>query len=143
MPEQVITAELRRWIVAQAEAGCQPDTVVASMVRSGWTESVALQAMESTLSQRLDEIAAERHAATAPAGPVPEPDLAQSPNGLLVDGHLVQVVVSLQRPRVVVFGNFLSHAECDALVERARPRLSRSETVDTSTGVVPGRSGSK
>jgi prolyl 4-hydroxylase len=44
MPEQVITAELRRWIVAQAEAGCQPDTVVASMVRSGWTESVALQA---------------------------------------------------------------------------------------------------
>jgi prolyl 4-hydroxylase len=134
MPEQVITAELRRWIVAQAEAGCQPDTVVASMVRSGWTESVALQAMESTLTQRLDEIAAERHAATAPAGPVPEPDLAQSPNGLLVDGHLVQVVVSLQRPRVVVFGNFLSHAECDALVERARPRLSRSETVDTSTG---------
>jgi len=134
MPEQVITAELRRWIVAQAEAGCQPDTVVASMVRSGWTESVALQAMESTLSQRLDEIAAERHAATAPAGPVPEPDLAQSPNGVLVDGHLVQVVVSLQRPRVVVFGNFLSHAECDALVERARPRLSRSETVDTSTG---------
>jgi prolyl 4-hydroxylase len=134
MPEQVITAELRRWIVSQAEAGCQPDTVIASMVRSGWDESVALRAMESTLTQRLDEIAAERVLVATPAGPVPEPDLAQSPNGLRVDGHPVQVVVALRRPRVVVFGGFLTDAECDALVERARPRLSRSETVDTSTG---------
>jgi prolyl 4-hydroxylase len=134
MPEQVITAELRRWIVSQAEAGCQPDTVIASMVRSGWDESVALRAMESTLTLRLDEIAAERVLVATPAGPVPEPDLAQSPNGLRVDGHPVQVVVALRRPRVVVFGGFLTDAECDALVERARPRLSRSETVDTSTG---------
>lgn len=134
MPEQVITLELRRWIVAQAEAGCPPDVVIASMVGSGWTEAVAVQAMESTLSERLNEIATERRIASQPAGPVPEPDLAGSPNACVIDGHTVQVLLTMQRPRVVVFGNLLTHAECDTLVEQARPRLSRSETVDTATG---------
>jgi prolyl 4-hydroxylase len=37
-------------------------------------------------------------------------------------------------PRVLVFGGLLSHAECDELIEQARPRLARSETVDNATG---------
>ncbi|MEN9631561.1 MAG: hypothetical protein RJA10_4789 [Pseudomonadota bacterium] len=134
MPEQIITAELRRWIVTQAEAGIRPDTVVASMVRSGWHEAVARQALESTMSARLDEIAAERAGITEPAGPVPEPDLKHAPNELMIEGHAIQVLGTLARPRVVVFGNLLSHAECDELVAQARPRLTRSETVDTATG---------
>jgi prolyl 4-hydroxylase len=134
MPEQTITDELRRWILAQAEAGCRPDDVVAAMCRSGWAEPVAMAAMETVLSARLDEIAAERRAAGTPAGPVPEPDLSQAPPGLRVDGHPVQVLATLRRPRVVVFGSLLDADECDALVELARPRLTRSETVDTATG---------
>jgi len=35
---------------------------------------------------------------------------------------------------VIVFGGLLSDEECDALMELARPRLSRSETVDNATG---------
>jgi prolyl 4-hydroxylase len=35
---------------------------------------------------------------------------------------------------VVVFANLLSAAECDALIQAAKPRLSRSLTVDTHTG---------
>ena len=65
---------------------------------------------------------------------MPEPDLSQSPPLLLVDGHPVSVLVSMQRPRVVVFGGLLSHDECDALMDLAGPRLTRSETVDIDTG---------
>ena len=50
---QPITPELRRWIVAQAEAGCQPEDVVKAMQASGWAEDVALAAMEETLRGRL------------------------------------------------------------------------------------------
>jgi prolyl 4-hydroxylase len=137
MSDQVITPALRRWIIEQAEAGCRPEAIVTAMCRSGWAEAVALQAMETTLSARLDEIAAERAeeaAQAAPAGPVPEPDLSQAPGRIVVDGHPVQIVLTLKRPRVVVFGGLLSDAECDAMIELARPRLTRSETVDTSTG---------
>jgi prolyl 4-hydroxylase len=134
MTEQTITDELRHWIVAQAEAGCRPDDVIAAMCRSGWDEPVAVKAMESALLSRLDEIAADRQAASAPSGPVPEPDLSQAPSTLQVLGHTVQILMAMQRPRVVVFGNLLSEDECDEVIELARPRLSRSETVDTQTG---------
>jgi prolyl 4-hydroxylase len=46
----------------------------------------------------------------------------------------VQVLMTMQRPRVVLFGGLLSDAECDALIELARPRLARSETVDHRSG---------
>jgi prolyl 4-hydroxylase len=134
MSEQTVTEELRRWIVAQAEAGCRPEAVVASMCRSGWDEAVALAAMESTLSERLDQLAQERRLALESAGPMPEPDLSRAAARLVADGHPVQVLATLQRPRVVVFGGLLSDAECDALVELARPRLARSETVDIDHG---------
>ncbi len=130
-----ITDELRRWIVGQAEAGRPPEEVVAALVTSGWPEDVALQSMETVLRQRLDEVAAERRAeAEAPRGPLPEPDLSQSPSLLQIGDHPVQILLSMQRPRLIVFGGLLTHAECDALVAAARPRLLRSETVDTATG---------
>lgn len=46
-------------------------------------------------------------------------------------------VTVLQRqpdPELIVFGNLLSPAECDGLMEAARPRLARSLTVDIKTG---------
>lgn len=134
MADLIITPELRRWVIAQAEAGRRPDDVIAAMRASGWDEALAMEAMERALAERLDEIAIDRQAAAAPAGPLPAPDLSQSPPLLMVDGHAVQLLAVMQRPRVVVFGGLLTAAECDALVELARPRLTRSETVDTTTG---------
>jgi prolyl 4-hydroxylase len=130
---QTVTDELRRWIIAQAEAGCRPEDVVAAMVRSGWDEDVALEALEATLREQLASVAAKRE--TLPPGvPVPEPVLASSPPLLLADGHPVRVLMSLKQPRIVVFGGLLSDDECDALVALSRPRLARSETVDKRSG---------
>jgi len=130
---QAVTEELRRWIVSQAEAGCGPDELLASMRASGWAEAVAVQALEDTLRRRLDEIAAERRAAAEPRLEVPEPALAGSAV-LDVGGHAVRLLAAWRRPRVLLFAGFLSDAECDALVAEAAPRMLRSETVDTATG---------
>ena len=56
--------------------------------------------------------------------------------GATLDGgdKWVQVMHRQYAPEVVVFGNLLSAFECDALVQAAKPRLSRSLTVDTHTG---------
>jgi prolyl 4-hydroxylase len=128
---QTITPELRRWIVAQAEAGCQPEEVVQAMVASGWHEDVAIEALEQTLRGRLEEV---RQAQMVPAATVPEPSVGEGATVIEVEGHAVDVVMTLRHPRVVVFGNLLTAAECDELMALARPRLERSETVDTSTG---------
>jgi prolyl 4-hydroxylase len=148
---QTITPELRRWIVAQAEAGCRPEDVLQAMQSSGWAEDVAIAAMEQTLSQRLSELrpaakvgllpdAANAQTATDATStghggvPLPEPALEAAPTVLHAAGHAVRVLTTLRHPRVIVFGGLLSDAECDGLMALASPRLLRSETVDNATG---------
>ena len=128
---QPVTDELRTWIVAQAQAGCRPEDVLASMRASGWAEDVAIAALEVTLMQRLQEMGLP--VPTAPV-PLPEPNLAGQPAVIHAQGRDVQVLSSLRLPRVVVFGGVLSHEECDGLVALSRTRLARSETVDNQTG---------
>ncbi|MBU7571712.1 MAG: 2OG-Fe(II) oxygenase [Hydrogenophaga sp.] len=141
---QTITPELRRWIIEQASAGFTPEVVLASMVSSGWQESVAVAALESTLREHLRAQAAKppvvapvaqpEAASTAAGVPVPDFDLSQSPRQIDAGDRLVDVIATLNHPRVVVLGNLLSAEECEALIASARPHLARSLTVETKTG---------
>lgn len=124
---QMITPELRQWIVSQATAGQSPADVLAAMQQAGWDEDVAIAAMEETLSQHLNS-------ALPAAVAVPDVDLPGAPRQLDLGDRQVDVVLSMQLPRVVVLSGFLSPQECDALVDAARPRLARSLTVQTQTG---------
>lgn len=123
---QTITPELREWLLAQVAAGHSADRVLASMQGSGWDSSVAMEAIREVMPDAVHDL-------TSVA--IEMPDL---PNGA---GHRVQahdrwvdVLVCMRQPRIVVFRGLLSDAECDALIELARPRLSRSETVVNRTG---------
>jgi prolyl 4-hydroxylase len=132
---QNITPELRRWIVAQAEAGCRPDDVLQAMVASGWAEDVAMLALEQTLSERLSEL--RPGASVAPletAVALPEPALQAMPSVLNIEGHPVSILTTMRHPRVIVFGGLLTDAECSDLMDLSRPRLERSKTVDNATG---------
>jgi prolyl 4-hydroxylase len=129
---QQITPELRQWIIDQAKAARSPMEVLKSMMDSGWTEEVAIVALEETLQGFLKDQQVQQ--SLPPPVPVPEPALAESPSRIDVDGHQVDIVMTMREPRVVVFGNLLSHEECDALIKLAGERLARSETVVTSTG---------
>jgi prolyl 4-hydroxylase len=124
-----ITPELRAWIVAQAEAGFPPEDVLASMRNSGWPEDVAIEAMETTLTEHL-----QAKGQPIPGRVLPEPPIGEQATRLVAEGHEVEVVMTMKVPRVIVFGGLLSHAECDELVELSRPRLVRSETVINETG---------
>jgi prolyl 4-hydroxylase len=145
---QTVTPELRRWIIEQASAGFAPEVVLASMMASGWQESVAVAALESTLREHLRTQAVVRpqaaepesppdqlQAASSSAGvPVPDLDLSRAPHQIDAGDRLVDVIATLNHPRVVVLGNLLSAEECEALIESARPHLARSLTVETKTG---------
>jgi len=132
MQAQIVTPELRRWIIEQAQAGCRPEQMVSSMCRSGWGEEVALQALEQTLRDHL--IARGQEAAMPRRAPMPGPELGRSPNRIRVPDREVEVVLTLRNPRLVVLGGLLSGAECDDLIASARPRMAPSETVVYATG---------
>jgi prolyl 4-hydroxylase len=129
---QVVTPELRQWIVAQAQAGHSPDSVLQAMRNSGWNEEVAINALEDTLRGYLADHARQNNLPVPT--PVPEPDLRESPAVVFAKDREVSVLTSMLAPRVVVFGGLLSDEECDELVAMSRQRLARSETVDNNTG---------
>ena len=97
---------------------------------------MALDALTHTLENFLGTQAAAQAVAQALPPPVrvPEPSLAGSPSSLWALDREVQVLLTMQNPRVVVFGGLLSDGECDALVAAAAPRMARSETVVNETG---------
>ena len=129
---QQITPQLRQWIVDQAQAGHTAESVLKSMLASGWNEDVAVAAMESTLRGHLKE----KPAADDLPAPITVPDfkLGESPLYLDAGDRVVHVLNSMNNPRIVVIGNLLSDQECDDLIALAKPRLARSLTVATKTG---------
>jgi prolyl 4-hydroxylase len=133
---QVITPELRQWIIAQAEQGFGAEAVLKSMRESGWQEDVAIEAMETTLREHLNNTQALASAAETlpPVMKVPQPALGESPLYIDLPDRRVHVLSVMKHPRVIVFGNVLSDDECDALIEGAKPRLARSLTVAIKTG---------
>ncbi len=130
MSAQVVTPELRQWIIEQASAGHKPEAVLAAMRTSGWDEGTAIKALEETLQVHLE---AHVQAAGLPASKrVPEPEMGGSRPVLQAGDRQVKVLMALQHPRVVVFGGLLSDAECDEIMALAGARLARSETVATA-----------
>ncbi|MBS0445974.1 MAG: 2OG-Fe(II) oxygenase [Proteobacteria bacterium] len=130
---QPITAELRQWIIEQASAGQSPEAVLKSMCASGWNEDVALTALEETLTRHLDE-GGPKGLKLPPGVPVPEPDLDDMRPHLHAVDRDVTVLLTMRSPRIVVFGGLIADDECDEMIELARARLARSETVETATG---------
>lgn len=132
MNAQAVTPALREWIVAQATAGHPPDAVLKAMLASGWQEGVAIVALEETLREHLNDHA--RKSGLPPPAVVPEPLAGVDSAILHANGHEVGVLVAMRNPRIIVFAGLFSADECDQLVECARERLVRSETVQLATG---------
>ncbi|HYD81001.1 MAG TPA: 2OG-Fe(II) oxygenase [Paucimonas sp.] len=55
-------------------------------------------------------------------------------NTVDIDGHRIPVLMKVDKPRVILFGNVLTRDECEQLIEMSKSRLSRSTTVDDQTG---------
>jgi prolyl 4-hydroxylase len=130
---QTVTPELRKWIIEQAEAGCRPQDVVEAMKSSGWQEDVAIKAMEHTLREHLAQLPPDE-SDLPPPREVPEPALQGEPSVITAAGREVRILTALKHPRVIVFGGLLSDDECQGLMNLAKPKLVRSETVDNATG---------
>lgn len=132
--QQVITPELRQWIMEQARDGHEPHAVLEAMLASGWQEDVALEAMEQTLTEQLEPAVAAARAVVAIPRAAHLPDVPTERHSIHVGDRDIPVLMSMALPRVVVLGNVLSTEECDALMADARARLARSETVVHATG---------
>jgi prolyl 4-hydroxylase len=122
-----VTPEIRAWIHAQTSAGQPRAVLLQSMLASGWSQTLAVAALCAVLDAPKGSV--------LPQGvPVPDPLAGDAGAVLRLPDRQVEVLVAMQNPRVLVLGGLLSGDECDEMIELARHRLMRSETVQTQTG---------
>ena len=125
---------LMHWVQNQLAVGLQPATLQASLEKAGWSPSIAQQALAACLQTPPPAMTA-----------MPEPNLAQHTSTIDVGDCRVQVLLSMHNPRLVLFGNVLSDAECEDIIAHARPAMARSRTVATQTSgqeITPNRTSS-
>jgi prolyl 4-hydroxylase len=136
---------ITRWLVEQIRAGQPTHALLQSMCDRGWSRDVAMGLIARALGERSNAADVPPASAAMPAQspgqssaadapPMPSPALDGAPMYLDAGDRKVSVLMSLQQPQIVLFGDFLSKNECDRLVETARPRMQRSLTTDMKTG---------
>ena len=136
---QSATPEVLAWLESQLARGCTRPSLYKSLLDAGWQAASASQMMQLTAQEvqvfgvplaALVPVSSDLVATSA----VPSPVL--DPGGTMVDAgdKWVEVIEQRHDPELMVFANLLSPAECEALIDAARPRMSRSLTVDIKTG---------
>ena len=138
MRYESLAPELKAWLKQSVEQGCDPRAIEQAMCAAGHPKKFARRAVQ---------LACEQFGPTeAPSPPaVPETDaasampsahaiLSESSNAIETIDRQVDILFALNAPRIILFGNFLSHEECDELRALAEPKLSRSTVVDAQSG---------
>ncbi len=138
-----ITPETRSWVIACIEKGQSPDALVQTLIDRGIGEEAAVAFMTQTLEARLEELKEKAAARDAPVPDpvtaIPQPISIEWPSVIRAGSRPnldrdVKVMFSLDHPRVVLFQNFLSAAECDELIRLSRDRMQASHVIDMDSG---------
>jgi prolyl 4-hydroxylase len=124
-----ISAPWRSWIEENVRRGCDHAELARLMVASGgYDTAVAHQAVADCAAA----LAQGGAAPAADAGARPEIPLAD--NSIALPDRTVHVLMSYDKPRIVLLGSFLADAECDALAAHGRERLEPSPVVSSDDG---------
>ncbi len=142
-----LASDLQQWLKQSIEEGFTPETIEQSMRASGYQPEFAHRAVAAAFKQidpprRAEEAASTP--ATAPSdhdAPAAAPEqrtstriLAGGPSEIDAGDRAVHILMALNAPRIVLFGDLLSAQECEALIEMSRGKLERSNVVDRETG---------
>ena len=126
-----IRPELREWILSTTRAGHSVPEVLQLMKQSGYDPRQSRSILADVLKIPLAALNATAVAPAASSLPAKRTKHPEAP-GVTVDGHRVDISVSVNEPALRVLDGILSQQECAELIELARPRLKRAMTVDTA-----------
>jgi prolyl 4-hydroxylase len=121
-----ITPAVSAWLLEQRAAGFGTDQLLKSLTDAGWGEALARHLLAMPVSSGADLL----------PFPLPVPWPAHAGERLALDAgdRQVNATTVLQDPPLLVLEGLLSREECQALMDAAAPRMSRSLTVDMKTG---------
>ena len=126
-PRITISPELREWILATTHAGHGVPEVLRLMKEHGYDPRQSRSIVTAVLKLPLAALHASADKLASPGLRTKHPEAPE----VSVDGHTIQIQLSVKAPMLRVLDGMLTEQECAELIELARPRLQRALTVDT------------
>jgi prolyl 4-hydroxylase len=127
MIKQETQETLADWLKSQIACGCSLESMVDAMQNAGYTAAIAHSTVIKAFHDaELDPAKPSPNIATATAWQIVANNRVETPN--------FKPVISLSSPRLMVFDNMLSDAECDALIALSEAKMLTSTVVDPTTG---------
>src|SRR5258708_22601958 len=123
-----LPSDWQDWIVGNLARSCEAESVADILIREGhFDPAVVRTAIEEASNGRVK---------LTPA-PLPVmPDIDTSSNCIHACDRVIDVLLTVNSPRVVLLGNVVSDEEAAALAAYCQPRLERSPVVNDDDGSV-------
>lgn len=128
------TPQLADWLTEQMRKGCTPDVLRAEMLRVGYEAGFISTVVGAAFLNPNTSSSSVAPASNAQKMNVYRDAAGTQGSTIKVGEHTVEVLFSMMSPRVILFGNVLTHAECDKLRAQATVRMKRAEVVNPETG---------
>jgi prolyl 4-hydroxylase len=128
--QAVISTDWVNWIKENLHNGIPDAELRQIMVSKGLPASEVSDAVNAVIAgdPLTMELAGHEYQYTDSYGVYPE-------NYIDIQDHRIFVTMTIDRPRIAIFDNVATAAECDALIEAARRKLTQSTVVDPDTGI--------
>ena len=125
MKFSMLVPAVQRWIASAVAQGHSAESIAESLIKSGHPDGIREAVSECMANGYGDALAPSTDSCSI---------VSAASSTQLADEQSVQILLTLNAPRIVLLGNLLSDEECDALIERSRQRLKPSTVVSPVDG---------
>jgi prolyl 4-hydroxylase len=129
-----IPAEWLKWIDENVARGVAHKTLVDTLVQHNFDPQVAMMTVLAKAGGNPLPGVQLPGKAAAPGGYIYEEIGPRVGNLVKTSDRDITVLMTIDKPRVILFGNVFSKEECEQLIALSEPKLNRSTTVDDNTG---------
>jgi prolyl 4-hydroxylase len=128
-----MTPELAEWLRNQQARGCTEADMIKALIDAGHPAKFSQASVKALFAGQKPEDQIPQGVRELTQADV-RAHVMNAPNHVIAAAHEVQVLFACASPRIVLFGNVLTEAECDELIVQSQHKLTRSEVVDPATG---------
>lgn len=118
------------WIKNNLSSGCSPHALLEVMIRERVDAEEAEKAISNLLRKQIDNVDAELILNEYSY----ESSLIPPGNQIALSDKILHIAFRLSQPDIVLINNFLSDAECEALINLSSTKLLPSTVIDVVSG---------
>lgn len=132
-----MSADWLRWVDENILRGCLPESIIDTLVQNKYDKNYATKLVFGKLAGEVPAV--QELPAYGTSDLYPGYDYEEI--GPKLSGHIIKthdrdvnVLLTIDKPRIILFGNVLSKDECEQMIALSKPKLNQSTTIEDTSG---------